>query len=95
MVLGLALVHHLALASNVPLAEVVAWLHSFGSPLVVEFVEPHDPMAARLLANKPAGLFDDYRIEVFQQLLDKSFTIERQEKLPSGSRTLYSALPRA
>jgi hypothetical protein len=95
MVLGLALVHHLALASNVPLAEVVAWLHSFGSPLVVEFVEPHDPMAARLLANKPAGLFDDYRIDVFQQLLDKSFTIERRETLPSGSRTLYSALPRA
>ena len=95
MVLGLALVHHLALAANVPLAEVVDWLCSLGATLVVEFVEPHDPMAERLLANKPPGLFADYRIEVFQQLLDKAFTVERRETLPSGSRTLYLAHPRA
>jgi hypothetical protein len=94
LVLALALVHHLAIASNVPLPEVVGWFRSFGGRLVVEFVEPHDPMAERLLGNKPAGMFPDYRIEVFEKLLERDFVIERRETLPSGSRTLFFAVPR-
>jgi hypothetical protein len=94
LVLALALVHHLAIAANVPLPEVVGWFHSLGATLVVEFVEPHDPMAAQLLGNKPAGMFDDYRVDVFEKLLDEQFAIDRREALPSGSRTLYLATPR-
>jgi ribosomal protein L11 methylase PrmA len=94
LVLALALVHHLAIAANVPLPEVVSWFRSLGATLVVEFVEPHDPMAAQLLGNKPTGLFDDYRIDVFEKLLDEQFAIDRREALPSGSRTLYLATPR-
>jgi ribosomal protein L11 methylase PrmA len=93
LVLALALVHHLAIASNVPLPEVVAWLRSFDSRVVVEFVAPHDPMAQRLLGNKPAGMFPDYRPDEFERLLSERFTIEQQELLPSGSRTLYSCSP--
>ena len=95
LVLALALVHHLAIAANVPLAEVVSWFRSLGATLVVEFVEPHDPMAAQLLGNKPAGLFAGYRIDVFEKLLEEQFTITRREALPGGSRTLYVAVPRA
>ena len=94
LVLALALVHHLAIAANVPLAEVVSWLASFGGRLIVEFVEPHDPMAERLLGNKPAGMFPDYRIEKFEALLGEHFTVERSEALPSGSRTLFLCTPR-
>ena len=94
LVLALALVHHLALASNVPLAEVVSWLHSLGGSLVVEFVEPHDPMALRLLGNKREGLFPDYRIDVFEKLLEEHYVIARREPLPGGSRTLFRCEPR-
>ena len=93
-VLALALVHHLAIGANIPLPEVVSWLHSLGGHLVVEFVGPDDPMARRLLLNKPAGLFPDYRPEVFETLLAERFEIERQVTLESGTRTLYSAVPR-
>ena len=93
-VLALALVHHLAIGANVPLPEVVSWLHSLGGHLVVEFVGPDDPMSRRLLSNKPAGLFPDYRLEVFEKLLSERFEIERQVTLGSGTRTLYSAVPR-
>ncbi|MGZ8735002.1 MAG: methyltransferase [Acidimicrobiia bacterium] len=95
LVLALALVHHLAIAANVPLAEVVSWLRSLGATLIVEFVEPHDPMAAQLLGNKPAGMFDDYRVDVFEKLLEEQFTVTRREALPGGSRTLYLAHPRS
>jgi hypothetical protein len=94
LVLALALVHHLAIAANVPLGEVVSWFRSFGGRLIVEFVEPHDPMAQRLLGNKPAGMFPDYTIDEFERLLEAQFTVERKEALPSGSRTLFACTPR-
>lgn len=93
-VLALALVHHLAIGANIPLPEVISWLHSLGGRLVVEFVGPDDPMAKRLLSNKPAGLFPDYRREAFEKLLSERFDIDRQETLAGETRTLYSAVPR-
>ena len=95
LVLALALVHHLAIAANVPLAEVVSWFRSLDATLIVEFVAPHDPMAAQLLGNKPVGMFDDYRADVFEGLLEAQFTVTRREDLPGGSRTLYLAVPRS
>jgi ribosomal protein L11 methylase PrmA len=94
MTLALALVHHLAIGANVPLAEVVAWLRSWGGRLVVEFVHPEDVQVARLLANKPAGLFDDYGRATFEAMLAEHFAVHRHEALPGGTRTLYLAEPK-
>jgi SAM-dependent methyltransferase len=93
-VLALAVVHHLAIGRNIPLPEVLDWLAGLGRRLVVEFVDPDDPMARRLLANKPAGLFPDYHRAAFERLLGHRFTVERREELPSGTRTLYIGTPR-
>ncbi|MFU8852493.1 class I SAM-dependent methyltransferase [Micromonospora sp. SL1-18] len=95
LVLALALVHHLAIGRNVPLAEVLdqfAGLATPGGTLVVEFVHPEDPMARRLLANKPDGLFPDYRREAFEGLLAARGRIVRRVELPSGTRTLYQVV---
>ena len=70
--LALAVIHHLAIGRNVPLPDVVDWLAALGRRVVVEFVDPADPMAQRLLANKPAGLFGDYRRDVFERMLRRS-----------------------
>lgn len=87
--LALALIHHLTIAANVPLPEVVAWLASFGGRVVVEFPHVDDVQVKRLLANKPAGLFDDYQRGAFEALLAEQFLVHRQETLPGGTRTLY------
>jgi SAM-dependent methyltransferase len=92
-VLALALVHHLAIGRNVPLPQVCDLLAGLGRRVVVEFVEPADPMARRLLADKPAGMFADYRRDVFERLLAERFRIERRAELPSGTRTLYIGVP--
>ena len=55
LVLCLAVIHHLALSGTVPFPEIVAFLHDFSAPLVVEMPHRDDPMAARLLARKRAG----------------------------------------
>jgi hypothetical protein len=61
---------------------------------VVEFVDPKDPMADRLLASKPAGMHADYRREVFERLLEERFEILDREELPAGTRVLYHAAPK-
>jgi hypothetical protein len=95
VVLALALIHHLAITGNVPLAELVDWWHGLGGRLVVEFVDPADPMADRLLANKPPGMHGDYRREVFERLLESRFDVVEREELPSGTRALYHATPKS
>ncbi|MEE6259821.1 methyltransferase [Plantactinospora sonchi] len=99
-VLALALVHHLAIGRNVPLPAVLDWLLGFlavagpAGRLVVEFVHPDDPMAVRLLDNKPAGIFPDYRRSEFERLLGQRCVVLRRLELPSGTRTLYLGAPR-
>lgn len=92
-VLALAVLHHLAIGRNVPLGDLVDWLAGMGGRVVVEFVDPTDPMAKRLLGNKPEGLFPDYRRDVFERLLAARFAIVSREELPSGTRTLYVGDP--
>ena len=52
-VMALALVHHLAIANNVPLDHVAAFLAQLGRNLVIEFVAKEDSQVERLLRNRP------------------------------------------
>lgn len=89
LTLCLAVIHHLALTNTVPLSEIVALLHDFGAPLVVEMPHREDPMATRLLARKRSGLFDHYDVPQWEDALQQQFVIVEQMTLPSGTRTLY------
>jgi hypothetical protein len=94
LVLALALVHHLTIAANVPVREVVGWLAGLGSALVVEFPTREDPMVQRLLAPKREGLHPDYELGHFERCLAEAFTIDRSERLGSGTRVLFLARPK-
>jgi hypothetical protein len=93
LVLALALVHHLSIASNVPLAQVVDWLRSFGATVVVELPHRDDPFVQRLLANKPEYVHDDYSLASFEEAFAAKFTIKDRVRLPCGTRTLYFGVP--
>jgi hypothetical protein len=94
LVLCLALLHHVCITGNVPVAEYVAWLAELRADVVVELVRPEDPMVRRLLAAKPEGTHPDYDEAYFERALGEAFDIERREVLPSGTRVLYHARPR-
>ena len=93
-VLALALVHHLAIGANIPLPEVVSWLHSLGGHLVVEFVGPEDPMPVGSCRTSPPGCSPTTGPRCSSGCWPTGSTIERQVTLDSGTRTLYSAVPR-
>jgi hypothetical protein len=95
LTLALALIHHVSIGGNVPVAELLDWLHGATRSLVIEFVSPEDPMARRLLARKRPGDHPDYRADWFEQCLTERFDVLRSEPLAEGARTLYLAHPKA
>jgi len=96
LTLALALIHHVSIAGNVPVAEFLDWLRGSTRSLVIEFVSPEDPMARRLLARKRPGDHPDYRADWFEQCLNERFDVVRSEPLSrhGTARTLYLARPK-
>ena len=94
LLLALALIHHVTIAANVPVAEFVDWLAGLGTSLVIEFPTREDPMVQKLLAPKRDGLHPDYERESFERVLSQAFDVERRERLESGTRLLYFARPK-
>ena len=94
LVLALALIHHVTIAANVPVAEFVGWLASLDTALVIEFPTREDPMVKKLLGPKRDGLHPDYERESFERVLAERFDVERRERLESGTRLLYFARPK-
>jgi hypothetical protein len=95
LTLALALIHHVSIAGNVPVAEFLDWLRAATRSLVIEFVSPEDPMARRLLARKRPNDHPDYRADWFEQSLRERFDVVRSEQLAAGQRTLYLARAKA
>ena len=94
LTLCLALIHHIVIGSNVPAGEFVEWLAELQSSLVIEFVTKDDPMVQVLLRNKE-DQYQDYGLDSFERSLGSCFEIERRLDLPSSTRVLYFATPRA
>ena len=93
LTLCLALVHHLSISRNVPLREFVRWLNELDCEVVVEFPHRDDPMVQRLLGAKRKDAHPDYSLETFEELLRSRFRVANSLELPSGTRTLYYAVP--
>lgn len=88
LVLALALVHHLAIANNVPLPELAHFFHQFSPQLIIEFVPKDDDNAQKLLAVRE-DIFGGYTQANFESEFGRCFTIERSQPLPNSRRMLY------
>lgn len=94
LMLALALIHHVSISANIPIADFLQWARDLGTTLLIEFPKRTDPMVRALLANKHEGANPDYEEGNFERELEKRFTVERREELPSGDRILFLARPR-
>jgi ribosomal protein L11 methylase PrmA len=92
LVLCLALIHHMVISANIPLAEFVGWLAELGCSVVIEFPTKEDPMVKRLLLNKD-DQYSEYSIDSFEQIVSRVFKIEKREEISSGTRVLYFLRP--
>ncbi len=88
MVMALALIHHLAIGNNVPLARIAEFFGRLARWLVIEFVPKSDSQVQRLLTTRK-DIFPDYTREGFEQAFGATFTIEAAESIPESERILY------
>ena len=93
LTLCLALVHHIVISANIPLASFIRWLAGLGTSLVIEFVGRDDEMVQTLLANRE-DQYDDYHPETFRALLAAHFDIQDEQDLKGGKRRIYFATAR-
>lgn len=92
LVLMLAVVHHLVIGANLPLAAVIDWIASFNAEAVFEWVPLEDPMSQKLTANKRrAEVHSDYDETSLRRYLDERFEI--REELALEGRRLFHLVP--
>ena len=88
LVMALALVHHLAIAHNVPFENLAAFFASLARSLVIEFVPKDDSQVQRMLATRE-DVFSDYTQVAFERAFAEQFHIAESTPVTSSRRTLY------
>jgi hypothetical protein len=88
VVLALALIHHLAIANNVPLVRVAEFFSHLSKWLVIEFVPKEDSQVRRLLASRE-DIFLTYTSEGFEAAFKEYYEICSVESITGSMRKLY------
>ncbi|MFQ3678101.1 MAG: class I SAM-dependent methyltransferase, partial [Fimbriimonadaceae bacterium] len=91
--LALALIHHLAIANNVPLPDVLATLARMGRSLVVEWVPKDDSQIQRMMVAR-RDVFADYGEDAFRSAVPPHLEIADRAPIPDSGRVLYLLRPR-
>lgn len=86
--MALALVHHLSLGQNAPLAMAAEVLARCGNWLIVEFVGPEDSQVKRMMHAR-RNQIHEYSKEVFEAAFSEHFEIIDEVPISDTVRTLY------
>jgi len=88
VLLALALIHHLAIARNVPLQRVSALFASMAPVAIVEWVPKDDSQVRRLLASR-RDIFPDYTLDGFRAAFGRHYEIVREAPVDATTRSLF------
>lgn len=87
LVLCLALIHHLRVSANVPLALCLEWLRGLGAAVILEFVGREDEMFRSLVEHRRED-YADLAAERFEEEVRRRFRVRDRRPLKGGSREL-------
>jgi ribosomal protein L11 methylase PrmA len=88
MILALALIHHLAISSNLPFDRIADFFGKICDSLIIEFVPKSDSQVQRLLSTRE-DIFTDYRQDMFEEAFRRHFTLQNVHNIRDSERTLY------
>ena len=88
LVLALALVHHLAISNNVPLARLSNFFKRICQHLIIEFVPKSDSQVQRLLQSR-RDIFDDYSVANFEMAFEYNYDTLQKHPVAGSQRVLY------
>jgi hypothetical protein len=88
MLFALALIHHLAIANNVPLGMIAKFFRQLATWAIVEFVPKRDKQVARLLETRE-DVFSAYTTDHFEREFGEYFQTKAKQRLKDSERILY------
>ncbi len=88
LIIALALIHHLAIAKNIPFEYISSLFASCSKWLVIEFVPKDDENVKTMLSSRE-DIFNKYSKEEFEIEFRKHFNILNIQPLLDSNRTLY------
>tara|TARA_Y100000816_G_C26101250_1_gene583704 strand:- start:56 stop:1447 length:1392 start_codon:yes stop_codon:yes gene_type:complete len=86
--LALAFEHHLAIAKNIPLDQLVKWLLNIAPKGLIEFVPKSDQTIRKMLLLK-GDIFRDYSEENFKNLILRNAKIVSEKKITESGRKIF------
>ena len=86
--LSLAFEHHLAIAKNIPLDQVLKWLINIAPRGLIEFVPKNDETIKKMLMLK-GDIFNDYNEENFRSLILKNANIVSETIISDSGRKIF------
>lgn len=87
-IIALAFIHHLAIAKNIPLHQLIDWLLAIAPTGVIEFIPKSDPTISKMLFFRD-DIFIDYTESNFENLLQQKAILIKKSKISSTGRTLF------
>ena len=88
-VLALAFEHHLAIAKNIPLEDVINWITSLAPKGIIEFVPKNDQTIQSMITLK-GDIFPNYDLKNFKKFLSNKTKITSEQIVSKSGRTLFS-----
>jgi len=88
LVLALAVIHHLAISNNVPLAQLAEFFATIAKRLVIEFVPKSDSQVQKLLLSR-TDIFGNYTPGGFETAFSTRFIIREKVPVHDSERFLY------
>ena len=88
VVLALALIHHLAIANNVPLDRLAQFFVDLGGWLIVEWIPKDDSQVQKLLRSRQ-DIFQGYTREAFEQSFGQFYEIQKVSAIRDSERSVY------
>ena len=86
--IALAFEHHLAIAKNIPLKDLIEWFISIAPKGLIEFV-PKEDETVKIMLKFRKDIFPDYTEENFQNLLLKKAKIIQIHEIKNSFRKIY------
>jgi ribosomal protein L11 methylase PrmA len=88
LVMGLALIHHLAIGNNLPLPTVASFFAALAPRAIIEFVPKGDSQVDRMLATRE-DIFDDYTLDGFERAVAPFFNVIGRYPVEQSSRVIF------
>jgi len=88
LVIALALIHHLAIANNLPLEKIAKFFSDISPYLIIEFVPKSDFQVKRMLATRE-DIFKEYDQSGFERAFSGYFSLLKSETIKDSARTLH------